>query len=94
MAISDHELNRWSHHHAATESVQAHTTIRDALAQHDLPAHDLFLQGSYKNGTNLRRDSDVDLVLQLEARLRLAVVVLTGSQLQSSSAHGAAYERW
>ena len=94
MPISDSILGRWGHHHAATASVQAHTAIRDALAGQGLPVHEMFLQGSYKNDTNLRRDSDVDLVVQLDERLRPKVAALTGSQLQNSESHELAYGRW
>ena len=94
MPIPESVLNRWSHHHAATASVQAHTAIRDALAHRDLPVHDIFLQGSYKNDTNLRRNSDVDLVVQLDVRLRPRVAALIGPQLRSSGSHVAGYERW
>lgn len=94
MPIADSILGRWSHHHAATASVQAHTAIRDALARQDLPSHEMFLQGSYKNDTNLRRDSDVDLVVQLDERLRPKVAALTGSQLQNSEFHALAHAKW
>ena len=94
MPILESVLNQWSHHHAATASVQAHTAIRDALAHRDLPAHDIFLQGSYKNDTNLRRNSDVDLVVQLDVRLRPRVASLVRPQLRNSGSHMAAYERW
>lgn len=94
MPILESVLNQWSHHHAATASAQAHTAIRDALAHRDLPAHDIFLQGSYKNDTNLRRNSDVDLVVQLDVRLRPKVAALIGPQLRSNGSHMAAYERW
>ena len=56
--------------------------------------HDLFLQGSYKNGTNLRRDSDVDVVIQLSYRIRPRVAALSGAQLQEDASHLAAQERW
>lgn len=94
MPISESVLSQWGHHHAATASVQAHTAIRDALAHRDLPVHDIFLQGSYKNDTNLRRNSDVDLVVQLDVRLRARVAALNGAQLRSSGSHVAAYEKW
>ena len=94
MSISESILGRWSHHHAATASVQAHTTIRDALARQDLPVHEMFLQGSYRNETNLRRDSDVDLVVQLDERLRPRVAALSGSQLKDSEAHELSYGKW
>ena len=94
LPIPESVLNQWCHHHAATASVQAHTAIRDALTHRDLPVHDIFLQGSYKNNTNLRRNSDVDLVVQLDVRLKPRVADLIGAQLRSSSSHVAAYERW
>ena len=48
-------------------------SIREALDTYEWPAeikYDVFLQGSYTNDTNLRRDSDVDVVVQLASRLR------------------------
>ena len=94
MPIPESVLNQWSHHHAATASVQADTEIRDVLAHRDLPVHDVFLQGSYKNDTHLRRNSDVDLVVQLDVRLRPRFAALIGSQLLSNGSHMAANERW
>ena len=94
MPISESVLSQWGHHHAATASVQAHTAIRGALSHRGLPVHDIFLQGSYKNDTNLRRNSDVDLVVQLDARLRPRVAALNGGHLRSSGSHVAAYEKW
>ncbi|MDE2838715.1 MAG: nucleotidyltransferase [Chloroflexota bacterium] len=94
MPIPDSTLGQWSHHHAATASVQAHTAIRDALVRQGLPVHEMFLQGSYKSDTNLRRDSDVDLVVQLDERLRPRVAALTGPQLQDNESHKLAYGRW
>ena len=43
-------------------------SIRDALTANEGLSEfkpEIFLQGSYKNGTNLRRDSDVDVVVRL-----------------------------
>jgi len=42
---------------------------------------DIFLQGSYKNDTNLRRDSDVNVVVRLATRLRPRVAALSDHQL-------------
>jgi hypothetical protein len=46
----------------------AHKSIRFALEALDCPIHDrnfeIFLQGSYRNTTNIRADSDVDVVVQ------------------------------
>ena len=98
MPIPDSILGSWSHHHPGTASKQAHESIRDALASYRGWAkenkYDIFLQGSYKNDTNLRRDSDVDLVVQLAARVRPRVAALSGSQLEKVSSHKLTYQRW
>ena len=77
MSIPDSILSSWGHHYSGTAPKQAHVSIRDALVKYrgwvQKPEYDIFLQGSYKNDTNLRRDSDVDIVV------RLAVTVYTES---------------
>ncbi len=79
-------------------SIQAHESIRDALAIYTGWAQDIvfdrFLQGSYKNATNLEQDSDVDLVVQLSARVQPQVVALSGAQLEQDQSHIIAYRRW
>ena len=98
MPIPDSILGTWSHHHPGTASKQAHLSIRDALDSYTGWAketkYDIFLQGSYKNDTNLRRDSDVDVVVQLAAKLRPRVAVLSGNQLEQDQPHKLAYKRW
>ena len=78
-------------------SKQAHMSIRDALAADDRLAEftlRVFLQGSYKNNTNLRRDSDVDLVVRLAYELSPNVAALTGKQLRENTSHQAAHRYW
>lgn len=98
MTISGTVLGSWSHHRSAMASVQTHVSIRNALANYTGWAQDIvfdmFLQGSYKNATNLKRDSDVDLVIQLSARIRPRVVALSGSRLEQDQSHIIAYRRW
>ena len=97
MPIPESTLSSWSHHQAGTASKQTHVSVRDALAAYDWPPevkYEVFLQGSYKNDTNLRRDSDVDVVVRLASKLRPRVALLTGEQLQEDGSHKAAYERW
>ncbi len=98
MAIPGKTLGSWSHHRSAMASAQAHVSIRNALASYTGWAQninfDIFLQGSYKNATNLRRDSDVDLVVQLAENLPPPVVTLSGSQLEQDQSHIIAYRRW
>ena len=78
-------------------SKQAHVSLRDTLASDDRLSeikHELLLQGSYKNNTNLRRDSDVDLVVRLAYKLSPSVAALSGKRLQENPSHRAAHEHW
>ena len=76
MSIPESTFSRWSHHQAATAFKQAHGPIRNAMEEHkglSQFTYEVFLQGSYKNDTNLGGDSDVDVVIRLavsERRVR------------------------
>ena len=56
--------------------------------------YEVFLQGSYKNDTNLGGDSDVDVVVRLNQRHRPRVAELSGRLLQEDASHQGAYRRW
>ena len=78
-------------------SKQAHVSIRDALASDERLSefrHEVLLQGSYKNNTNLRKDSDVDLVVRLAYKLSPSVAALSGERLQENASHQAAHKHW
>jgi len=96
--IPDSILGPWSHHYSGTAPKQTHVSIRGALDSYEgwtrETKHEVFLQGSYKNDTNLRQDSDVDVVVQLAARLRPRVAGLSGLQLEQNQAHKLAHDRW
>lgn len=98
MPIPGSILSSWSHPHSNKASKQAHTSIRDALESYTLSGkgfkHSIFLQGSYKNDTNLRRDSDVDVVVQLAVKLSPKAAKLSGTKLENDEAHKLTYERW
>ena len=97
MPIPESTLAQWSHHQSAKASKQAHVSIRKALAAHNRPSevgYEVFLRGSYKNGTNLRRDSDVDVVVRLAYKLKPTVAALSGEQLQENASHEVAYRQW
>ena len=67
VAIPESQLSKWSNHGSQVGSKQTHETIREALASHAWPTgmtRDFFLQGSYRNDTNIRGDSDVDVILK------------------------------
>ena len=55
---------------------------------------EVFLQGSYKNDTNLGGDSDVDVVVRLSSKFKPHVAPLTGQRLQEDASHQVAYQRW
>ena len=68
MTIPESQLSRWADHGSQEASKRTHETIRRVLAAHQWPEgmrHDFYLQGSYSNDTNIRGDSDVDVVVEL-----------------------------
>ena len=71
MAISENQLDTWSHQGSITQSKETYATIRRALedvsAAYSQKDYSMFLQGSYGNDTNIWADSDVDVVMKLES---------------------------
>ena len=67
MAISESELERWTGLGAVKGSADTYASIKKALNGHSWPKpmqYDVYLQGSYANSTNIRGDSDVDVVVE------------------------------
>lgn len=97
MSIPESTLAKWSRHEAGTAFKQAHVPIREALEAHrglSQFKYEVFLQGSYKNDTNLGGDSDVDVVVRLSSKLKPAVAALTGEQLQKDGSHRFVHRQW
>ena len=97
MSIPESTLARWSHHEAGTAFTQAHVPIREALEAHKGLSqfkYEVFLQGSYKNDTNLGGDSDVDVVVRLSSKLKPSVAALTGERLQENGSHRFVHRHW
>jgi len=70
MAIPAHQLETWSHQGSVTTARQTHESIRKALEAYNWTRgvqYEVYLQGSYKNDTNVRGNSDVDVVMQLNS---------------------------
>jgi len=70
MGIPETQLETWSHQGAVTTAKATHESIRNALDSYEWPNgvnFEVYLQGSYKNSTNIRGDSDVDIVVQLNS---------------------------
>ena len=89
MAIPESQLSRWSHHGDQQASIRTHETIRMVLADYRWPAgmtYDFYLQGSYRNHTNIRGDSDVDVVLQLTSAFHYDASSLSPSEQSALAA--------
>ena len=68
MPIPEHQLAVWSRQGAIDASKRTHEAIRTALREWaDLRdrKYEVYLQGSYKNSTNIRGSSDVDVIAQM-----------------------------
>ena len=73
MTIPESQLSRWSHHGAQDSSKRTHEAIRRALDAYQWPpgmTRDFYLQGSYRNDTNIRGDSDVDVVVEMTSTVK------------------------
>lgn len=67
MVLSGQQLNTWSNQGAQTTAKNTHQSIRNAIPSITGTTIEIFLQGSYKNDTNIRGDSDVDVVILLKS---------------------------
>ena len=67
MAIPDNVLEVWQKQGAVVTSSSTYDSIKNALSKHEWPQNmnfEVYLQGSYGNSTNIRGDSDVDIVVE------------------------------
>ena len=84
MSIPNSQLETWSHRGASTSAQSTHKSIRSVLNNAGSPLEDkdfdIFLQGSYKNYTNIYADSDVDIVVKLNSTFRRNLSKLSKSQ--------------
>ena len=90
MAIPESQLSRWSDHGSQDSSKRTHETIRRKLSAYVWPPgmiYVFYLQGSYANDTNIRGDSDVDVVLEFTSSFKYDASSLSPfdqSRLESS----------
>jgi hypothetical protein len=70
MAISESQLEAWSHQGSVQQSSNTYHLIKNTLEATGTPyaskSFKVFLQGSYGNDTNIYSESDVDLVIRLD----------------------------
>ncbi len=70
MPIPDSQLLRWSNQGATQQSQNTYASIKNALRGSFYMSgkpFEIYLQGSYANATNIRADSDVDIVAELNS---------------------------
>lgn len=68
IVINEHQLEQWAEIQPHESSKETHEAIREALEE--LPSHieaRFYLQGSYKNHTNIVGKSDVDIIIELQS---------------------------
>lgn len=95
MAIPESQLETWSHQGSVTQSASTYATIRRALesdsATYTSRDFVVFLQGSYGNDTNTYAESDVDVVIRLDATFYYSLDDLTQAERSAfESAHSGA----
>lgn len=70
MSIPASQLETWSHQGSIAQSKQTYAIVKNALEAANAPYTDrdftVFLQGSYGNDTNIRAESDVDVVIRYD----------------------------
>ena len=82
MSVSADRLATWSQQGAIQTAASTHTAIRNALSAYQgWPAevtYDVYLQGSYRNATNIRGNSDVDVVVECNSIYYADTALLSG----------------
>lgn len=84
--IPKSKLETWTNPGADDSAMKTQNRVRNVLKSDDsVPVEkdkdfDVFLQGSYKNSTNIYADSDVDLVVKLNSTYRRDLSKLSASQ--------------
>lgn len=98
MTIPASQLSTWTNQGAVTTAKRTHESIRSALEAHTWPdgvSYEVYLQGSYKNDTNIYGDSDVDLVVQLNSTFQSDVSALSDDQkARQDQAYPKAFYLW
>jgi len=84
MAIADDQLERWSRVGAETTASSTYASVRAALEAKTSKltpgSFAVYLQGSYRNKTNIFGDSDVDVVVEQISSFGYDVARLTDAQ--------------
>lgn len=98
MTSLSQQLDTWSNQGATTTAQRTHKSIRRALDDYDKwpegEDYNVYLQGSYKNSTNIYGDSDVDVVVELTSTYRGDLRFLTEAEKRRFRALSQANYSW
>lgn len=87
MSIPESQLQTWGNPGATATPQKAYAAIKSALESAQSPLADkgkeVFLQGSYRNATNIYADSDVDVVIQLNKTFQRDLSELSPAEKQT-----------
>jgi len=90
MAIPEDQLTQWAQIGAQVTSKDTYATIKLALESSGAGYKDMnykiFLQGSYRNDTNILKESDVDVVIMLESVFYYDIIPLSEPEKAAFSA--------
>ena len=86
MAIPENQLKIWAQPGTVRGAKNTHAAIRNVLVRHEWPEdvrYTTYMQGSYRNSTHVRRQSDVDVVVELTSLPMRDGLLLPDSQKRS-----------
>ncbi len=97
--VSESQFITWSNPGAQETAKRTHESIRNAIDSQNWRSdikYSIYLQGSYKNSTNIRGDSDVDVVVELESTFLPDLSLLSSNEqiLYRLSNSGSATYTW
>jgi len=85
MGFSETQLSIWSNQGATTSSALTYNSIKtciDSINWNEDISYNIYLQGSYKNTTNIRGNSDVDIVVEFQSIFYSNNIDLSKEQLE------------
>lgn len=83
MAVPEKQLKTWARFIQTDKAKKTHESIRSVIRDYEYSRNynfEDYLQGSYKNHTNIWADTDVDIVIQLNSVFRSNTLDLTEEQ--------------
>ena len=90
MSIPESQLKIWAKFHQTDKAKFTHEKVRSVISSYDYSQDydfENYLQGSYRNHTNIHADTDVDVVIQLNSIFRGNTSLLTEEETEEYDEH-------